>query len=191
MGLTLLRLLLLPVFLWVLLLDAGERGADRPHRWAALGVFAVMAATDKLDGYLARRLKQTSQLGAVLDPIADKLLIMSSLILLSFDWVASPGYAIPLWVVGAVYLKDVCIVVGTLLLLSRLRDITVQARPLGKIGTALQLLLVLLTLAAPDVDRLLPGSARVVLLWLGVAVVVISLVSCVDYAKVGWRVLRP
>ena len=190
MGLTVLRLLLLPVFLWVLLLDAGQPDAERPHRWWALAVFAVMAATDKLDGYLARRLRQTTQLGAILDPIADKLLVMSSLILLSFDWVASPGFAIPLWVVGVVYLKDVYIVLGTILLLSRLRDIKVHARPLGKVATAAQLVLVLLTLAAPDLDRLLAGSAEVVLGWLGVAVAGVSLASCVDYTWVGWQIVR-
>ena len=190
MGLTVLRLLLLPVFLWVLLLDAGDPAGARPHRWWALGVFAVMAATDKLDGYLARRLRQTTQLGAILDPIADKLLVMSSLILLSFDWVASPGFAIPLWVVGVVYFKDVFIVVGTILLLSRLRDIKVHARPLGKVATASQLVLVLLTLAAPDLDGLLAGSARTVLGWLAVAVAVVSLASCVDYAWLGSQIVR-
>src|SRR5438270_10018285 len=75
MGLTLLRLLLLPVFLWVLLYDAGPASGPRPHRWWVVATFAVMAATDKLDGYLARRLGQTSTLGAILDPLADKLLI--------------------------------------------------------------------------------------------------------------------
>jgi CDP-diacylglycerol--glycerol-3-phosphate 3-phosphatidyltransferase len=190
MGLTVLRLLLLPVFLWVLLLDAGDPAGARPHRWWALAVFAVMAVTDKLDGYLARRLRQTSQLGAVLDPVADKLLVMSSLTLLSFDWVASPAFAIPLWVVGVVYFKDVFIVVGTILLLSRVRDLAVHARPLGKVATALQLVLVLLTLAAPDLDRLLAGSGRVVLVWLGVAVAAVSLASCVDYAWVGLQIIR-
>ena len=76
MGLTMLRLLLLPVFLCVLLPDAGRAGPNR-RRWA-VAIFAVMAVTDKLDGYLARRLNQTSKLGAILDPIADKLLVACS-----------------------------------------------------------------------------------------------------------------
>ena len=98
MGLTLLRLLLLPVFLWMLLIDAG--GTPQPvhrHRFYALGIFAVMAATDKLDGYLARRLNQTSKLGETLDPVADKLLIACSVILLSFEWVAPLGFGTTPW----------------------------------------------------------------------------------------------
>src|SRR5688572_23603776 len=192
MGLTMLRLLLLPVFLWLLLLDAGVPDAERPHRWWALGVFAVMALTDKLDGYLARRLNQASQLGAMLDPIADKLLLMISLILLSSARVAPPGFEIPIWVVAAVYAKDLLIVVGTLFVLSRVRDVHVSARMLGKVGTALQLVLVLWTLLAPDLVPLpvvggrVPGVLHDVL---GVGVVVVSLASCVDYAQVGRKLL--
>src|SRR3954463_391221 len=118
MGLTMLRLFLLPVFLWVLLADAGPLDVARPHRWWAMGIFAVMAITDKLDGYLARRLGQTSHLGTILDPVADKLLIVCSTILLSFSWVASAGYKIPLPVVAAIYAKDVTVAVGVVAVLS-------------------------------------------------------------------------
>ena len=193
MGLTMLRLVLLPVFLYLLLLDAGPSDAERPHRWWALGVFAVMALTDKLDGYLARRLNQASQLGAMLDPIADKLLLMISLILLSSARVAPPGFEIPIWVVAAVYAKDLLIVVGTLFVLSRMPDVHVSARMLGKVGTALQLVLVLWTLLAPDLVNLpiLGGRTPTVLHdVLGVAVAVVSLASCVDYALVGRRLLK-
>src|SRR5437764_514187 len=80
MGLTMLRLLLLPLFLYLLLVDS-RQPLPHVHRWWAVAVFAVMAITDKLDGYLARRLNQTSKLGAMLDPVADKLLIASSVVL--------------------------------------------------------------------------------------------------------------
>src|SRR5262245_24354338 len=97
MGLTMLRLMLLPVFLFILLHGANPKVPVNPQRlrWLAIGVFGIMAITDKLDGYLARRLNQTSKIGTILDPIADKLLIACSVILLSFDWVAPQGYAIP------------------------------------------------------------------------------------------------
>jgi CDP-diacylglycerol--glycerol-3-phosphate 3-phosphatidyltransferase len=191
MGLTMLRLLLLPVFLYLLLLDAGPADTDRPHRWWALGVFAAMALTDKLDGYLARRLGQASHLGAMLDPIADKLLLMISLILLSSDRVAPPGYAIPLWVVAAVYAKDLLIVIGTLYVLSRVRDVHIKARWLGKISTALQLVLVLWTLLAPDLHPVLGGHAPKVLHdALGAAVAVVAVASAVDYAALARRLLR-
>src|SRR5689334_20099182 len=105
MGLTMLRLLLLPVFLWLILASARaeHEPGSRRLRWAAIGIFAVMALTDKLDGYLARRLNQTTRLGTILDPIADKLLVASSVVLLSFDWIAPEPYRIPTTVVAIIY----------------------------------------------------------------------------------------
>ncbi len=192
MGLTMLRLLLLPVFLWLLLLDAGPEAAGRanPHRWWAMGVFAVMAITDKLDGYLARRLHQTSKLGTLLDPVADKLLVASSLVLLSSAWVAAPGYRIPLYVLVAVYAKDVVLVVGALLLVYVVGGVTVKPRPLGKVGTFLQLVLVILVLIAPDLDRLLAGSARTVLVALERLVALTAVAAGVDYVWQGMRQFR-
>ena len=66
------------------------------YRWdfarhAALGVFAIMAISDFVDGQLARRLHMQTRLGAILDPLADKVLIMSSVILLSLEPTAVPG----------------------------------------------------------------------------------------------------
>ncbi|CAA9265494.1 MAG: hypothetical protein AVDCRST_MAG54-2696 [uncultured Actinomycetospora sp.] len=65
-----------------------------------------------------------------------------------------------------------------------------QARLLGKIGTALQLALVLLTLIGPDLDHLAPGPARAALWWLGFAAAAVSLAACIDYAFAGWRILH-
>ena len=191
MGLTMLRLLLLPVFLWVMLLDAGHEHVEPGrHRWWAVGIFGVMALTDKLDGYLARRLNQTSKLGTVLDPVADKLLIASSVVLLSFDWAAGASYRIPLPVVGAVYGKDVVVALGTVALLALVGRVSIAPRWLGKAGTFFQLLLVMLTLVAPDLDRLTPGSARTVLRALWWVVGLISITSAIDYVLVGMRQLR-
>ena len=191
MGLTMLRLLLLPVFLWVMLLDAGH-DSDGPsrYRWWAVGIFAVMALTDKLDGYLARRLNQTSKLGTILDPIADKLLIASSVVLLSFDWAAGAAYRIPLAVVLAVYGKDVVVALGTVALLASVGKVSVAPRLLGKLGTFFQLLLVMLTLLAPDLDRMQSGSARVTLMGLWWIVGAVSIAAAADYVGVGMRQLR-
>lgn len=190
MGLTMLRLLLLPVFLWVMLLDAGghEAGAEldgNRYRWWAVGIFAVMAITDKLDGYLARRLNQTSRIGTLLDPLADKLLIASSVVLLSFDWAAGAAYRIPLWVVAAVYGKDVVVALGTVAIIASVGRVSVAPRLPGKLGTFFQLLLVMLTLLAPDLDRLMAGSALVVLKSLWWVVAAVSLAAMVDYVRIG------
>ena len=191
MGLTMLRLLLLPVFLWVMLLDAGhESEGPNRYRWWAVGIFAVMAATDKLDGYLARRLNQTSKLGTILDPVADKLLIASSVVLLSFDWAAGADYRIPLAVVAAVYGKDLVVAIGTVVVLAVTGKLNVQPRLLGKLGTFFQLLLVMLTLVAPDLDRMAPGAGRVVLRVLWWVVGAVSVAAAADYFAVGVRQMR-
>jgi CDP-diacylglycerol--glycerol-3-phosphate 3-phosphatidyltransferase/cardiolipin synthase len=187
MGLTMLRLVLLPVFLWVMLSDA--RHPEHSSRWFAVAIFAIMAATDKLDGYLARRLNQTSKIGAILDPVADKLLIACSIILLSFSWVAPAGYEIPSYVVFAVYGKDVIVVVGTLILLSIIGRVNISARWLGKLSTVVQLALVVVTLVAPDLAALRPAFAHGLTRTLWILVSVISIASCLDYVLVGIRLL--
>jgi CDP-diacylglycerol--glycerol-3-phosphate 3-phosphatidyltransferase len=191
MGLTMARLFLLPVFLYVLLADSGPAtGAPRPARWWAVGIFAVMAATDKLDGYLARRLGQSTHLGTILDPLADKLLIVCSTILLSFDWVASPGYKIPKLVVAAIYGKDVIVAVGALVLLALAGKVSVHPRILGKLSTGLQLALVMATLIGPDLNRARAGLAGGMLRVLWWSVSVVALAACADYLWQGWRQFR-
>ena len=190
MGLTMLRLLLLPVFLWIMLIDAGPVVAARPHRWWAMGIFAVMALTDKLDGYLARRLNQTTHLGTILDPLADKLLIACSTILLSFGSVASAGYKIPLPVVAAIYAKDVIVAMGILTVMSVVGRVAIRARLSGKLSTVLQLALVIATLIAPDLERIGRGTAMLILRSLWWVVSLIAVLACLDYVMEGIRQFR-
>jgi cardiolipin synthase len=191
MGLTMLRLLLLPVFLWVLLSDVNDPNSDHDsnRRWA-VAIFAVMAATDKLDGYLARKLNQASRIGALLDPVADKLLIATSVIVLSFQWAAPPGFRIPTLVVAIIYGKDLLVGVGVLVLLSIAGKVTITPRPLGKIATFIQLVLVILTLLAPDLARLdepmTVGAFRAVC-WL---TILLTVAASVDYMIVGVKQLN-
>ncbi|HWB54172.1 MAG TPA: CDP-alcohol phosphatidyltransferase family protein [Tepidisphaeraceae bacterium] len=184
LGITMLRLLLLPVFLYLLLIDS-HGAVPHPHRWWAVAVFVVMAATDKLDGYLARKLNQTTRLGALLDPVADKLLILSSIVILSFEWIAEPGYAIPIWVVAVVYAKDVFVAIGTLVLLSLMGRVTIHARWLGKISTVAQLVLILATILSPDLQDLAHGNLHAALWWIDWLVVGISAIACADYLIAG------
>ncbi|MEE4252340.1 MAG: CDP-diacylglycerol--glycerol-3-phosphate 3-phosphatidyltransferase, partial [Alcanivoracaceae bacterium] len=89
---TLARLLLIPVFVAVFYL---------PYGWASMaaaGIFLLAGLTDLLDGYLARRLNQTSRFGAFLDPVADKLMVAAALVLLvqahATIWLAVPALVI-------------------------------------------------------------------------------------------------
>jgi CDP-diacylglycerol--glycerol-3-phosphate 3-phosphatidyltransferase len=187
MGLTFLRLLLLPVFLCVMLSEA--RNADGP-RWIAVTIFAVMAATDKLDGYLARRLKQSSKIGAILDPVADKILIACCVMLLSLPWVAPPNFRIPSWVVIAVYGKDLVIAIGCLVLLALLGTVTITPRPLGKASTVLQLAMVMAVLLTPPASSSwIPAWSRLVhtMFWV---VTVLAVLTLADYVIQGTKQCR-
>jgi CDP-diacylglycerol--glycerol-3-phosphate 3-phosphatidyltransferase len=185
MGLTMLRLLLLPIFIWSMLVTAHRQ--PQSVRWGALIIFAIMALTDKLDGYLARRLNQSSKLGTILDPIADKILIACSVILLSLDWIAPPNYAIPWPVVLAVYGKDVIVAAGTMVLLMIVGKVSVTPRILGKLSTVFQLAMVIATLLAPAFR---PNVARYLTRYLWYSVALVSILSCADYLLEGWRQFR-
>jgi CDP-diacylglycerol--glycerol-3-phosphate 3-phosphatidyltransferase len=186
MGLTMLRLLLLPVFLW-LILDAPHAGArTKAERLTALIIFALMALTDKLDGYLARKLNQVSRLGTLLDPVADKLLVACSVILLSFDWIASPRLRIPMAVVGIIYGGYIIVAIGTLALLVSIGKVSIKPRPLGKANTFLQLVLVILTLIALVVRPELSEGLRKVLVVLWWVVPIAAVLTCGDYVVQGF-----
>jgi cardiolipin synthase (CMP-forming) len=189
MGLTFLRLLLLPLFLWVMLVDA-ETGVEHRYRWVAVGIFAVMAITDKLDGYLARKLNQISRIGTLLDPVADKLLVASSVVLLSFAHVAPPGFRLPLWVVLAIYGKDLIVAIGCLALLVVAGRVTITARPLGKLSTFLQLSMIIATLIGPDLMRLGEPVAYAITRGLWWAVAGLAVASMIDYVIQGMRQYR-
>src|SRR5438132_8973935 len=83
------------------------------QRFAAIIVFLLAAASDGLDGYVARRFNQKSRLGVILDPIADKGLLLAGIITLSFsDW----KYQFPIWFPVLVITRDAVIVCGTIVL---------------------------------------------------------------------------
>jgi cardiolipin synthase len=194
MGLTMLRLILLPVFLWIML-EGAERSAgghdQRRYRWAAVGVFAMMAMTDKLDGYLARKLHQTSRLGTLLDPLADKLLVACSIILLSFSWVAPAGYSIPKLVVILIYGKDVVVAGAALTVLYFAGRVYVAPRMLGKASTFFQLTLIMATLLAPDLGAAAPRTSRAIVATLWWLVSAVAVAACADYIATGVKQFWP
>jgi cardiolipin synthase len=130
--LTLVRILTIPVFLEFLAYQ---------YYWQALLVFAIGGFTDFLDGFVARRMKQQTALGAYLDPVADKLLVITSFVMLG-----SMG-GIPVWLAVVVVARDVLIVVGYAIIYFLVEE-RLQVRPslIGKLSTALQLLTLALAL---------------------------------------------
>jgi len=136
---TLVRIVLIPVFVVFAVYYSVSVRAAAPEewlRWAAVAVFVIAAVSDGLDGWIARRFNQRSALGVVLDPIADKGLLLAAIITLSlYPWPVS----LPLWFPVLVIARDVVILVGCGLLKFFTGDVEVRPSILGKIATTLQM----------------------------------------------------
>src|SRR5690348_15578897 len=106
---TIIRILLIPVFVVQILYYF--RTGEEVHRFVGLICFAVAAILDGVDGYIARRYNQKSERGAILDPLADKLLLVSGIVLLSFS---GQHYlnVIPLWLTGTIISRDLLLLIG-------------------------------------------------------------------------------
>jgi len=159
-------------------------------RWAAIAIFALMALSDLLDGFLARRLHQETDLGKFLDPLADKLLITSAVVILCVlgirEATAQPPARtlyLPNWVAVAVIGKDLLVCVGAMVVYLMTGAAFIEARPLGKWCTTVQLLLVLAMLLWLDLPAWLTRLPEV--LW--VAVTILSAAAALDYVKAGTR----
>ena len=170
------RILLTPLFIY-LLLQHREHGQDW-QRWAALGCFAVAAALDGVDGFVARRFHQKSELGAVLDPLADKLLLVSALILLSLD--QKHLGTLPPWLNFTVISRDALVVLGLGVVHFTVGKVKVRTHLTGKAATVLQMAVVVWTLL------LWPAEGQ---WWLAATAAGLTLVSGTQYLIDGLRQL--
>ena len=170
---TVVRILLAPLFVWLVLLDGGEHGI---WRFIAAGLFIAAIATDGLDGALARKRNLVTNSGIILDPIADKILIGGALIALAL--VAE----LPWWVVIVILAREIGI---TLFRLMALADRVIPASRGGKLKTVLQAV----TLSSWLVPTwLLLGSWVFILNWVLMgAVIVVTVVTGLDYLVKGLR----
>lgn len=136
---TIARILLIPVFVVFAVYYSVSVREGSPAawlHWCAVAAFVLAAASDGLDGWIARRFNQRSALGVVLDPIADKGLLLTAIITLSvYPWTVS----LPLWFPILVISRDVVILAGCGLLKFLTGDVEVRPSALGKIATALQM----------------------------------------------------
>ena len=135
-------------------------------RYVATAIYCLMALSDALDGYLARRLRQVTQLGAFLDPLADKLLIASACLLLVSQRSHINGFLLPPTVVVVIIGKDLFLVIGFAVVYVITSQVRVAPVLAGKLATALQLVMIGGVLLGPEISLVIPAWQRVLsVLW--------------------------
>jgi CDP-diacylglycerol--glycerol-3-phosphate 3-phosphatidyltransferase len=144
---TILRILLIPFFVVEVLYYVST--GNEAHRLAALLCFAIAAILDGVDGYIARRYQQWSELGTILDPLADKLLLVSGIVLLTFN--EEPFLPrLPLWFGGTIVGRDLILLLGLIVVYITVGKVKIRPRITGKISTVLQMTTVLWALLKLD-----------------------------------------
>ena len=156
-------------------------GQGTNARWLAFAIFTAACLTDWLDGYLARIWEQQSNLGRMLDPIADKLLVGATLLMLVYT------NTIDGWLIWAAI-----IILSREILVSGLREflaelnVKIHVTQLAKWKTFVQFIALALLLVGPAAEKILPGTtvAGAMLLWIAA---LLTLVTGYDYLKAGIR----
>lgn len=170
---TIARILLAPVFVWMLLTDGGDNGL---FRWLAAGLFVLAIVTDAVDGFLARDRNLVTDQGKLLDPIADKVLVGAALVGLSILG------ELPWWVTIVILVREVGI---TVMRLALLRDHVIPAGMLGKVKTWVQAIAI--SVALLPLAPLLGEWINVVNTVLMTLAVIFTVVSGVEYLWQAWR----
>ena len=168
---TIVRIILTPVFLVFVMMYTQE---EQWYRIAAIITFAVAAVSDALDGFVARAYNQKTKLGAVLDPLADKLLINLAFVFLAVN--QELAYPIPPWFPIIVLSRDAIIVMGSYLINEYYGPVRVRPRISGKLNTVLQMVTVFAVLLEAYVAP-----------YILYATLVVSVVSFFDYLRDGIR----
>ena len=139
---TLGRLLLVPVFAVFAIYYGNSIAAGHPVewlRWTALAIFVTAAASDGIDGYIARHYNQMSKFGAFIDPTADKTLLLTGItVLAAVDW-GPDGWKLPVWFSALVIVRDIIIVAGLAFLHFTHHKIHLKPHWSGKVCTVAQM----------------------------------------------------
>ena len=177
-NISLFRIILVPIFVTCLSYYSRETNL---FYWASVFVFILACATDGVDGYLARKLHQKTALGSYLDPIADKLLLLSGFLSLTLMPNLPPSMRIPVWVAIPVIARDVIILIGSTIIFLLTGGLKVEPLFIGKITTVFQMLTLFLSLVAAPVE---------VRFLLFVCTVCLTVLSGARYIQMGERLLR-
>ena len=170
----------MPLVVLCFFLEGSLRSPDYA-RWTSLVIFVIASITDYFDGYLARAWKQTSTIGRMLDPIADKLLVAAVLLLLAADGTIA-GWT--LWAAIVILCREI-LVSGLREYLAELK-VSVPVTRLAKWKTTIQMVALGILLAGPAGDKLIPGvtAVGIACLW---AAAIVTLYTGYDYFRAGLR----
>jgi cardiolipin synthase len=152
--------------------------------WPAFWVFLVAGATDALDGFAARTLKQRSELGLWLDPMGDKVLLTAAFVVLTIPALAQPT-TLPLWLTGLCIGRDAAIALGAVIIMALRGVQTFKPGLIGKASTICQVFLIYIVLFLNATGRT-HGALR----WLFLLTAVLAAASFVQYAVRGVGLLR-
>ncbi|MHC5306835.1 CDP-diacylglycerol--glycerol-3-phosphate 3-phosphatidyltransferase [Bartonella sp. LJL80] len=159
----------------------GRLQSTDPARWTAVAIFVVASVTDFFDGYLARIWKQTSNIGRMLDPIADKLLVSACLLLLAADSTIA-GWT--LWAAIIILCREI-LVSGLREYLAELK-VSVPVSRLAKWKTTVQMVAIVFLLAGPAGNKVIPYAMEFGLVMLWVAAI-LTLWTGWDYFRAGLK----
>ena len=180
--LTYARILAVPLVVLCFFLEGRLQSSDFA-RWSALFVFIAASVTDYFDGYFARMWKQTSNIGRMLDPIADKLLVSTCLLLLAADTDRTiAGWS--LWAAIIILCREI-LVSGLREYLAGLK-VSVPVTQLAKWKTTIQMIAIAILLVGPAGDKIVPYTTQLglVLLWIAALV---TLYTGYDYFRAGLK----
>lgn len=173
---SILRILLVPFFVWTVVYYSPQHDY---MRFLALAIFGLAVLSDAVDGYLARVLKQRTTLGTFLDPLADKLLLITAFISLSVINGLPPSIKLPPWVTIIVVSRDIIIVLGAVVIFLVSGGIKISPSPLGKATTFFQMATIISVLLQ------YPRSNYI---W--TAAVALTVLSAIDYIIRGAKLLN-
>jgi CDP-diacylglycerol--glycerol-3-phosphate 3-phosphatidyltransferase len=179
------RIVMIPLLLWILSPHFTWLGSNGEQEITASVLFVLASITDGVDGYLARRRKQITTIGMLLDPIADKIMVAGALIAL----VAYNPQVVKVWIV--------VVIIGREFLISGLRSIassegfTIQASDLGKLKTVVQIVSVVAAILAHHWVQWQFGVLIFPVKWIAIAAmyftVLVSAISAIDYFVGFWK----
>lgn len=180
------RILAVPLIVLCFFVEGRLQSSDFA-RWTAFWLFAAASVTDYLDGYLARIWNQTSNIGRMLDPIADKLLVASVLLLMAADRTIA-GWTI--WAAIIILCREI-LVSGLREYLAALK-VSVPVTRIAKWKTAIQMVAIALLLVGPAIDNIPPESVAIgivtgagrAMLW---AAALITMYTGYDYFRAGLK----